>query len=696
MGKFREMALAAQARGLVVCRLKPGDKRPLSEGWIAEATSSAEAVEGWDAENPAYNCGAVVREGCGYWVVDVDSLDFFMEECPHDCLPSNSLVVRTGGGGLHFYFKGEPPWRTIKHVKNPDKDRWRKPDGSECTSVIDVICMDGQVLVPGNVHPKSGKPYEVKSDRPLAECPVAFLGWLRQLLEAKTKSKPASSAAASTTSTGSGRSHDNAFELDRSWDPERELAAHGLRYDKKEKDGKVFLNYHVMMGRCLVKGALHIGDGGGNEHNNDCSAFVWDPKTRQMWHKCQAGGCNDSGRGNTDVALAALGIDPQEAFYKEGRVKATIRWSNMADAEHIEWLWPGYLVSNRLTMFTGESTQGKSPVTLALIAAVTTGGDWPDGTKNQMGPRSALLLAAEDNWADTILPRLFLAGADVPRVGQVEVQKNIKMDQVTVTPTLDEHIPIIREAVRQAPDVSMIVIDPIQNYLGKLKMNDEGEMRRILQPLADMCHELGICTVLTGHLNKKTDAKSIQDRIMGARAFQGVARQIFFFDSDPDSTDRFAHVMVPFRFAPYKEPPKSIRYHTEAVMFSKDGLQSEQVVARFDGFSDCTIDDVAKGGSTKDKQALEDAIASLKEFLKDGQKPAAECYELLASLGVSCQSQGGTVNEKRLRDKAGVETVKVSKVQCWRIKASADAGDDFVKDRPYKKQADIDFNTEDM
>jgi putative DNA primase/helicase len=691
--KFKDMALEAVGRGLAVCRLKPGDKRPLSSGWLTEATTSKMVIESWHSENPDYNCGAVVTEGCGYWVVDVDCLDFFMEECPYECLPSNSLVVETGGGGRHFYFSGVAPWPSVKHVPNPNKERWKKPDGSECTSVIDIICPGGQVLVAGNIHPKTGRPYTVKADMPLAPCPAEFIGWLRQLLEAKPKAKPAAVSAKATSSQS--RTHDNAWELDKSWDPEVELAKAGLKYERKEREGKVFFNYHVLMGKCLTKGALHLGDAGGNENNNECSAFVFDPKTRQLWHKCHAGSCSFQGREGEEVALAALDIDPKRAFYLEGRVTARVRWSDMAEAEHIEWLWPGYLVSNRLTMFTGESTQGKSPVTLALIAAVTRGADWPDGSKNELGPRSVLLLAAEDNWADTILPRLFLSGADVPKVGQVEVQKNIKMDQVTLTPTLDEHIPIIRDAVRQIPDLSLIVIDPIQNYLGRLQMNDEGEMRRILQPLADMCHELNVCTVLTGHLNKKTDAKSIQDRIMGARAFQGVARQIFFFDNDPDSTDRFAHVMVPFRFAPYKEPPRSIKYHTEAVMFTKDGLSSEQVVAKFDGFSEATVDDVGKGGSTKDKQALDEAVLALREFLKDGQRPASECYELLAANGVQCQSQGGSVNEKRLRDRASVESIMVSKVRCWRIKATAEAGDDFVGQKP-AKQADISFDVEDM
>lgn len=693
MGAFKEMALAAVGRGLKVCRLKPGDKRPLSESWLEEATSSRMVVESWDRENPNANCGAVVTKGCGYWVVDVDCLDFFMDECPHDCLPLGGYVVQTGGGGRHYYFKGDGPWEGIKHVRNPDKGRWRKPDGSECTSVIDIICHGGQVLVAGNVHPKAKKPYVVLKDNPMTEASPEFIGWLRSILESKkqkSSSSQTTSQSTGATASASSRKHDNAWEVDKSWEPDEGLARAGLRYERKEREGKVFYNYHVLTGRCLVKGSLHIGDGGGNEHNNECSAFVFDPKTRQLWHKCHAGGCNVEGREGTDIALAALGLDPQAVFYKEGRVKIRLRGLSMEEAEHIEWLWPGYLVSNRLTMFVGESTQGKSPVTLDLIARITSGGSWPDGSANEMGPKSCILMAAEDNLNDTIIPRLALAGADLPKVKVLDVKKNVKMDEVTITPTLDEHIPAIRAAIEEAGDVVMIVVDPVQNYLGRLKMNDEGEMRRILQPLADMCHDLNICCVLTGHLNKRTDAKSIADRIMGARAFLGVSRQIYFFDNDPDAADQYAHVMVPYRIV-----AKSLKYHTEKAVFAKDGRQSEQVLAKFDGFSDVTAEEVGKGGTVKEKGQFDEAVQALRDYLRDGQKPAADCMEMLGQLGIKCQGAGGDVNEKRLRDKAGAESVRVNKVWCWRLKA-ADGQDDFVGDIPQpKRQGKMDFE-EDM
>ena len=57
---------------------------------------------------------------------------------------------------------------------------------------------------------------------------------------------------------------------------------------------------------------------------------------------------------------------------------------------------------------------GKSQLTGAMSATVTTGGRWPDGT-HTVGAGNVIILSAEDDPADTIKPRLVAAGADVTK-----------------------------------------------------------------------------------------------------------------------------------------------------------------------------------------------------------------------------------------------------------------------------------------
>jgi len=79
--------------------------------------------------------------------------------------------------------------------------------------------------------------------------------------------------------------------------------------------------------------------------------------------------------------------------------------------EPVEWLWPGRVALGKLTLIAGEAGLGKSQVSIAMAAAVTTGGEWP--CRERRAPQgNVVILSAEDGAADTVVPRLMAAGAD--------------------------------------------------------------------------------------------------------------------------------------------------------------------------------------------------------------------------------------------------------------------------------------------
>jgi hypothetical protein len=83
--------------------------------------------------------------------------------------------------------------------------------------------------------------------------------------------------------------------------------------------------------------------------------------------------------------------------------------------EPVEWLWPDRVALGKLTLIAGEAGLGKSQLSVAMVAAVTTGGPWPCG-EGQAPIGSAIILSAEDGAADTIVPRLIAANANRVRV----------------------------------------------------------------------------------------------------------------------------------------------------------------------------------------------------------------------------------------------------------------------------------------
>ena len=84
-------------------------------------------------------------------------------------------------------------------------------------------------------------------------------------------------------------------------------------------------------------------------------------------------------------------------------------------AKPIEWLWPNWLAIGKVSMLSGKGGKGKSTILCDLAARTTTGAAWPDHVSGGK-PGSVVILAAEDDAADTLKPRLVAARADMSRV----------------------------------------------------------------------------------------------------------------------------------------------------------------------------------------------------------------------------------------------------------------------------------------
>ena len=83
--------------------------------------------------------------------------------------------------------------------------------------------------------------------------------------------------------------------------------------------------------------------------------------------------------------------------------------------EPLEWLWRGKIPAGKITLFAGQPDCGKTLAMLDFIARVTTGKDFPDGTKNERGAQRVLLAATEDDLKSTLIPRLIAAEADLTK-----------------------------------------------------------------------------------------------------------------------------------------------------------------------------------------------------------------------------------------------------------------------------------------
>src|SRR5262245_45982562 len=80
----------------------------------------------------------------------------------------------------------------------------------------------------------------------------------------------------------------------------------------------------------------------------------------------------------------------------------------------LAWLWHGYFPLCKLVLLDGDPGLGKSLLLIDLAAIVSTHGTMPDGSQGIKG--DILILSGEDGAADTIRPRLRVAGANLDKV----------------------------------------------------------------------------------------------------------------------------------------------------------------------------------------------------------------------------------------------------------------------------------------
>lgn len=640
MSNFLDLALDAVRRGFKVEPLQPRSKKPLTDpnGARFSASDDEGVVRGWAQQFPDANCALVASEKT--WTLDADNRTWFVDNAPF--LP-DTFVVKTGGGGLQLHFLQDAASLAVlknRALPNPNfVSKEKTPD--ETTNLLEIKAKGPYYgIMAGSVHP-SGNIYKTFQDRPLIAAPKEFLDWVVQRVF-----RDASKQRALTPM----RTKDG-------WDPEKALAEAGLKFDRFEQDGKVWFAYHVKMGKCLVKGARH--ESTGNRDNNRCCAFLWNPKTRDLGHWCFA--CGEV-VGQKRTALAALGLKLSDVFEKPDSNDGTRVELVPATAirpEHLRYLWQGYL-PHKLTHFVGASTEGKSPVTLDIVARLTTGRDWPDGTANGR-PRSAVVLAAEDDPADTVIPRLMLAGADMQRVffakctlvkGQTATDKML---------SLKDDVDKLTAEMREVPDLGMVVIDPITNYLGAMSMNKEEEVRSVLMPLSLLAADMGIAVVTVGHLNKREKGTDPLQRIMGAAAFVGVARFIYIFGPDDDALDKYAHVMIQQRGV----GAKGLRYKTFSRRLEWDNQASDVVGIEWTGFTDADASEAVDAGGKGATSKIKKAAAVMREFLKDGKKSSHECKERLKEDGFDPEQVSFSRVMKAAGAKTNSEGKGLSRTQWW-------------------------------
>ena len=163
--------------------------------------------------------------------------------------------------------------------------------------------------------------------------------------------------------------------------------------------------------------------------------------------------------------------------------------------------WP-YIVQRRVNLVIGNPGVGKGLWTVDLGRAVSTGGLLPDqqGAPTIQAPSGdVIFLSAEDGYEDGLRPRLDAAKADLDRVRILRGKKNTKEETLPIT---FDDIAIIEQAVQNATNPKLVVIDPVTAYMGQRDINKSGDVAPIMDALRTLATTYTLAVVLVAHPRK--------------------------------------------------------------------------------------------------------------------------------------------------------------------------------------------------
>lgn len=280
-------------------------------------------------------------------------------------------------------------------------------------------------------------------------------------------------------------------------------------------------------------------------------------------------------------------------------------------SERLAWLWDRWLPRGKLTLLDGDPGIGKSLLTLDLAARLTRGDALP-GAAPTGRPHTVLLLAAEDDAADTTRPRAEAAGAN--------------LDRLIVLTGPDLHSLRFPESLPQLADVvaqhrpDLLIIDPIVAFLSpKIGANADQCIRRVLSQLARIGEASGCTILMVRHLRKAGSANALY-RGSGSIGFIASARTAFLAARHPDHPE---HSVLAVSKCNLADPPPSLGFRVKS---DANGLPVIEWLEPLD------ISANALGViPTETLRPREKAIEWLRQQLANGPRKSSEIMALAAT-----------------------------------------------------------------
>ena len=282
------------------------------------------------------------------------------------------------------------------------------------------------------------------------------------------------------------------------------------------------------------------------------------------------------------------------------------------------WLWRPYLPIGATALMAGDGGVGKGFIELDIAARISRR-DWmPDGKQKARG--TVLIVSAEDDPELDLGPRLVSQGADM---------SNIVVKKAIYDLSTPEGQRRLEQLINRYKPV-LVIIDPLTSYTGKLKLNNDSEIRQnFMNPLEMLAIKYQCCILLVMHLNKG-DSKNPLYKVKDSVGIPAAARSVMLVGQHwKDETQRgFFHIKVN-----NAERGKPLGYNITENTIEIEGGVIEIGKLSWDRETNLNVYDVI-GVEGKEETKAEQAAKFVRTFMKGhDEREAAEATEMAKAFG---------------------------------------------------------------
>jgi archaellum biogenesis ATPase FlaH len=300
------------------------------------------------------------------------------------------------------------------------------------------------------------------------------------------------------------------------------------------------------------------------------------------------------------------------------------------EVEKVQWLWPGYIPASKITILAGDPGMGKSTISLDVVSRVSRGTYLPCSTERTVSG-TCLIASAEDAAADTIVPRLIVAKANLKRVKVIGV---VRIGDESHYLSFPRDLDRLREKIIQT-GARLVVIDPLNAFLEKgTDTYKDQDIRLVLAPLENIAEETGVAILIVAHLNKKEEASTLY-RVGGSIGFIGAARSVLAVSK----TQKDIRVLYSLKSNLAKTPP-TLAYDTvqgqKERQQDNEWLGENRVKSSGINWKGKVDFDPSNLASVSDEQRTETEVEDfLHQVLLESEVPSEEVYAEAKKAGIS-------------------------------------------------------------